>query len=71
MSKMENFIAVQENTAGIIGKFLYYSTSNILINRAKFIEIASLSDCRNTSRPENPKLVLTATPLPQSRIASR
>ena len=36
---MENFIAVQENTAGIIGKFLYYSTSNILINRAKFIEI--------------------------------
>ena len=39
MSKMENFIAVQENTADIIGKFLYYSTSNILINRAKFIEI--------------------------------
>ena len=39
MSKMENFIAVQENTADIIGKFLYYSNSNLLINRAKFIEI--------------------------------
>lgn len=39
MSKMENFIAVQEKTDGIIGKFLYYSTSNILIERSKFIEI--------------------------------
>ncbi len=39
MSKMENFIAVQQNTDGIIGKFLYYSTSNILIERTKFIEI--------------------------------
>lgn len=39
MSKMENFIAVQEHTDGIIGKFLYYSTSNILIERTKFIEI--------------------------------
>lgn len=36
---MENFIAVQQNTDGIIGKFLYYSTSNILIERTKFIEI--------------------------------
>lgn len=36
---MENFIAVQEKTDGIIGKFLYYSTSNILIERSKFIEI--------------------------------
>ena len=39
MSKMEKFIAVQEHTDGIIGKFLYYSTSNILIERTKFIEI--------------------------------
>lgn len=39
MSKMEHFIAVQQNTDGIIGKFLYYSTSNILIKRTKFIEI--------------------------------
>lgn len=39
MSKMENFIAVQQNTDGIIGKFLYYSTSNILIKRDKFAEI--------------------------------
>lgn len=39
MSKMESFIAVQEHTDGIIGKFLYYSTSNILIERTKFIEI--------------------------------
>ena len=35
MSKMENFIAVQDKTEGIIGKFLYYSTSNILIKRDK------------------------------------
>lgn len=39
MNKMENLIAVQEKTDGIIGKFLYYSTSNILIERSKFIEI--------------------------------
>ena len=36
---MENFVAVQEHTDGIIGKFLYYSTSNILIERTKFIDI--------------------------------
>lgn len=39
MSTMENFMAVHESTDGIIGKFFYYSTSNILINRLKFIEI--------------------------------
>lgn len=39
MSKMESFIAVQEHTDGIIGKLLYYSTSNILVERTKFIEI--------------------------------
>lgn len=39
MNNMENLIAVQENTGGIIGKFLYYSTSNILIPKTKFIEI--------------------------------
>lgn len=36
---MESFIAVQEHTDGIIGKLLYYSTSNILVERTKFIEI--------------------------------
>ena len=39
MDNMENFIAVKENTEGIIGKFLYYSTSNILIEKNKFKEI--------------------------------
>lgn len=39
MSNMEIFITVQEKPDGIIGKFLYYSTSNILIERSKFIEI--------------------------------
>ena len=36
---MDNFMAVNENTSGIIGKFLYYSTSNILISKDKFAEI--------------------------------
>ena len=39
MKNMENLIAVNENSDGIIGKFLYYSTSNILIERTKFIDI--------------------------------
>lgn len=39
MKKMENLMAVQENTNGIIGKFFYYSTSNILIKKSEFIEI--------------------------------
>lgn len=36
---MNNLIAVNEKSEGIIGKIFYYSTSNILIPRAKFIEI--------------------------------
>lgn len=39
MKKMESLMAVQENTDGIIGKIFYYSTSNILIDKCKFIEI--------------------------------
>lgn len=38
MKNMENLMAVQENTNGIIGKFFYYSTSNILIKKSEFIE---------------------------------
>lgn len=32
-------MAVPQNADGIIGKFFYYSTSNILIPKTKFIEI--------------------------------
>ena len=39
MRTMENLIAVQDNADGIIGKFLYYSTSNILIKKEEFIRI--------------------------------
>lgn len=39
MNHMDQFMAVQEKAEGIIGKFFYYSTSNILIKRSKFIEI--------------------------------
>lgn len=39
MKNMENLMAVQDKTKGIIGKFLYYSTSNILIKKSEFIEI--------------------------------
>ena len=39
MKNMENLMAVPQNAEGIIGKFFYYSTSNILIPKAKFIEI--------------------------------
>ena len=38
MNKMENLMAVNEGTQGIIGKFFYYSTSRILIDKQKFIE---------------------------------
>lgn len=37
--KMDDIMAVRENTDGIIGKILYYSISNILIDKAKLIEI--------------------------------
>ena len=36
---MENLMAVPQNAEGIIGKFFYYSTSNIMIPKSKFIEI--------------------------------
>lgn len=39
MKTLENYIAVQGNTDGIIGKFLYYSVSNLLIPKEKFVEI--------------------------------
>ena len=37
--QMNNFMAVHDNAEGIIGKFFYYSTSNLLVPKAKFIEI--------------------------------
>ncbi len=36
---MGDYMAVNDHAAGIIGKFFYYSTSNILIYKQKFIEI--------------------------------
>ncbi len=39
MNAMDHYIAVQEKAEGIIGKFFYYSTSNILIERTKFIQV--------------------------------
>ena len=39
MKNMESLMAVPPNAEGIIGKFFYYSTSNILIPKEKFIEI--------------------------------
>lgn len=39
MKNMENLIAVPENAGGIIGKFFYYSLSNILIHKDKFIRV--------------------------------
>lgn len=37
--QMNNFMAVHDNAEGIIGKFFYYSTSNLLVPKDKFIEI--------------------------------
>lgn len=39
MKNMNSLMAVNQNSEGIIGKFFYYSTSSILIPKAKFIEI--------------------------------
>lgn len=39
MKTMDSLMAVHENSEGIIGKIFYYSTSNILIPKTKFIEI--------------------------------
>ena len=70
MSKMENFIAVQEKTDGIIGKFLYYSTSNILMKRSKFIEIGqSFGLSKFTPPPESKSTIYrTATTPIKDRI---
>ena len=37
--QMNNFMAVHDNAEGIIGKFFYYSTSNLLVPKDKFVEI--------------------------------
>lgn len=44
MKTMENLMAVNEKSEGIIGKFFYYSVSNILIPKDKFIEIGRSFD---------------------------
>jgi len=36
MNNMSNFIGVTNQTEGILGKFLYYSLSNVLIDKADF-----------------------------------
>lgn len=41
MSSMENYMAVNKDAEGIIGKFFYYSAAQILIPRVKFIEIGN------------------------------
>ena len=38
---MNNFIAVNENTEEILGKLVYYSVSNVLIDKVKFCEIGT------------------------------
>ena len=37
--KLNDYMAVQKNTEGILGKILYYSVSNILIDREEFQQI--------------------------------
>jgi hypothetical protein len=37
--KLNDYIAVQKNTEGILGKMMYYSVSNILIDREEFQRI--------------------------------
>ena len=39
MSEMQSYIGVNEGSGGIIGKLLYYSTSNILIPKNTFAEL--------------------------------
>ncbi len=39
MKTMQDFIAVNENADGIIGRFFYYSASGIIINKMKFVDI--------------------------------
>lgn len=41
MAQMESFMAVNGGNEGIIGKLFYYSVSNILIPKEKFIEIGN------------------------------
>ena len=47
--KMENLIGVNQGHEGILGKFLYYSLSNVLIDREKLMEI-----CESMNLPVKP-----------------
>lgn len=53
--QMNNLMAVQNSTDGILGKFLYYSLANVLIDREKFQEIgrmhnlAKIKPCREST----------------------
>lgn len=44
MSEMQSYIGVNEGSGGIIGKLLYYSTSNILIPKNTFAELGKAFD---------------------------
>ena len=39
MPEMQSFMGVNEGNGGIIGKLLYYSTSNILIPKNTFVQL--------------------------------
>ena len=39
MMRMENLMAVPENSTGIIGKMFYYSIANLLVRRDRLIAI--------------------------------
>lgn len=47
--KMENLMGVAQENESILGKFLYFSLSNVLIDREKLIEI-----CEDMSLPVKP-----------------
>lgn len=47
--KMENFIGIKEDSSNVLGKFLYFSLSNVLIERGKLSEI-----CLDTGLPISP-----------------
>ena len=37
--RLQNFAAIQKDGNGVLGKVLYYSLSNILIDKEKFSEL--------------------------------
>lgn len=39
--KMENFMGIKEGNTEILGKFLYFSLSNLLVERDKLTEICT------------------------------